>query len=108
MHKNKITLLFLILLFVAVAGENDQRRVHVEVRNMLPPTHNFTIHCKSKDDDLGVHIVGLNQVYTFHFQRSILGRMLFFCWLNTEYGHGIYDLYKQTRTLTGASSATGG
>ncbi|CAF2261920.1 unnamed protein product [Brassica rapa subsp. trilocularis] len=39
----------------------------------------LTVHCKSKDDDLGVHMVASKTDYHFSFQPNIWKTTLFFC-----------------------------
>ncbi|KAL7109392.1 hypothetical protein ACP275_06G172900 [Erythranthe tilingii] len=54
-------------------------RVEVHLVNKLPP--NFvpmTVHCMSKDDDLGNHTVTINQEFNFHF-CVVPFRTLFTC-----------------------------
>ncbi|KAK4774931.1 hypothetical protein SAY86_009866 [Trapa natans] len=84
-HKRKYGLLLplIIILFVCAAAATMEEEkalktieVHVEVRNNLPPGNKFTIHCKSKNDDLGVNTMAPNQVYAFHFHISIWGNTL--------------------------------
>ncbi|KAF2619805.1 hypothetical protein F2Q68_00038298 [Brassica cretica] len=39
----------------------------------------LTVHCKSKDNDLGVHMVAANTDYHFTFQSNLWKSTLFFC-----------------------------
>ncbi|CAF2116679.1 BnaUnng03150D [Brassica napus] len=39
----------------------------------------LTVHCKSKEDDLGVHKLAVNKNYHFKFQTNIWRSTLFFC-----------------------------
>ncbi|KAK4756337.1 hypothetical protein SAY87_006464 [Trapa incisa] len=99
MHKNKCLILFLLIaLFLsAVEALNLKKNVDVKVRNGLPSGHNFTIHCKSKNDDMGLHTIGPDQDYAFHFQVNFWRTTLFFCGVKTDYGQGVYDFYKYSR-----------
>ncbi|KAK4756388.1 hypothetical protein SAY87_006515 [Trapa incisa] len=64
---------------------------------VLPSGHSFTIHCKSKDDDLGAHTIWPNDVYTFEFHNNVWGTTLFYCSVTTSYGQGVYDFYRYDR-----------
>ncbi|KAK4756548.1 hypothetical protein SAY87_006675 [Trapa incisa] len=114
LYKNKTTLVLLrpLLITVAAAASSDggeiiRKLIHVEVVNMLLPGHSFGIHCKSKDDDLGNHIVGPNQRYGFEFRDNFLGTTLFFCGVKTEYGEGVYEIFTHRRDEDGAAGACG-
>ncbi|KAK4774877.1 hypothetical protein SAY86_009812 [Trapa natans] len=89
-EKSKYALLLLLLalfLSVAAALENEDNSMTVIARvvvvNKLPSGQNFTIHCKSKDDDLDVHTILPNDIYTFHFHNNAWGTTLFFCRVTT-------------------------
>ncbi|KAK4774349.1 hypothetical protein SAY86_009284 [Trapa natans] len=103
LDKNKYALFLLLLalfLSVAAALEKDESitvKASVWVRNRLPSGQNVTIHCQSKDDDLGVHTILPNDIYNFEFHNNIWGTTLFFCRVTTSYGQGLYDFYKYSR-----------
>ncbi|KAK4774764.1 hypothetical protein SAY86_009699 [Trapa natans] len=94
-------LLFALFLSVVAALEKKEDSITFKARvivdNKLPSGQNFTIHCKSKDDDLDVHTILPNDIYTFHFYNNFWGTTLFFCRVTTSYGQGVYDLYKFKR-----------
>ncbi|KAK4774352.1 hypothetical protein SAY86_009287 [Trapa natans] len=92
MHKNRYTLL-LTPLFLLVKIALGQSKVYVEVYYNLPSGHTFAIQCKSKDDNLGVHILAPNQVYSFHFGFNVIGTTLNFFGLKSAYAQGIFDFY---------------
>jgi len=102
-------LLVLILVFGATYVEPKvmiclQGNVEVTIINDLAtqstPT-NLTLHCKSKDDDLGFHTLTIGEKYTFSFKPSYVfwKSTLFFCsftWPGNPNRHFI-EIYKQTR-----------
>ncbi|CAG7900258.1 unnamed protein product, partial [Brassica rapa] len=54
----------------------------------------LTVHCKSKNDDLGVHMVAANKDYHFSFQPNVWKTTLFFCgfqWNNQFKRFNIFD-----------------
>lgn len=57
----------------------------------------LTVHCKSKQDDLGSHMVPFKQDYHFKFQTNIWKSTLFFCsfqW-NNQFKH--FDIFDAPR-----------
>lgn len=66
---------------------------HIHVQNGLSQT--LTIHCKSKEDDLGFHPIVPQATYDFTFRpRVFFGHTLFFCsfqWANDFHRFDIYN-----------------
>ncbi|PIA28339.1 hypothetical protein AQUCO_07100006v1 [Aquilegia coerulea] len=57
----------------SVSGVYDK----VYIENRLGPNNTLTVHCKSKDNDLGEHNVDFNQSYDWGFNET--PRTLFWC-----------------------------
>ncbi|XP_062104481.1 S-protein homolog 5-like [Humulus lupulus] len=53
----------------------------------------LSVHCKSKDDDLGVHILRLNDTYSFRFKRNFWDTTLFFCGFRWADQFHWFDIY---------------
>ncbi|PON72897.1 Self-incompatibility protein [Trema orientale] len=51
----------------------------VKITNSLGPSIDLSLHCKSKDDDLGAQVLPYNASFGFDFNRNIWGTTLFFC-----------------------------
>ncbi|KEH41908.1 putative plant self-incompatibility S1 [Medicago truncatula] len=69
---------------------------HVILTNDLDNNLDLTIHCKSKDDDLGVHLLHHGDTYGFKFRDRIIGNTQFYCsfqWTG-EFHH--FDVYIQS------------
>jgi hypothetical protein len=84
--KNVLLLLMWIMLsmtrFNIVAGHNIgiRKRAHVEIFNDLDGGLDLTVHCKSADVDLGVHVIkSPNDFYEFDFRPNVWGTTLYFC-----------------------------
>ncbi|QHO17239.1 hypothetical protein HN51_032850 [Arachis hypogaea] len=79
---------------------NIGHRVTVELINSIEV--DLTIHCKSKDDDLGFHTVPPNKSYQFGFKPSIIRFIttLFFCsfdWPGEKYNNHHLNVYEENR-----------
>ncbi|KAI4357607.1 hypothetical protein L6164_001545 [Bauhinia variegata] len=80
-----ITLLLLIDVTRSSKATESQRdtffkKIKVDIFNDLEGGSILTLHCKSKDDDLGFHTLQSGQSYQFTFRpRFIFGDTLFFC-----------------------------
>ncbi|KAF3457602.1 hypothetical protein FNV43_RR02260 [Rhamnella rubrinervis] len=75
------------------------KKTIVRIYNKLGDGLNLTIHCKSKDDDLGVHTIAYNSYYYWKFRVNFFGRTLFFCGLNWTDAWGVFDIYKAHRDM---------
>ncbi|KAL0551570.1 hypothetical protein IC582_010668 [Cucumis melo] len=79
-----LALVFLVLQIIFIKLYADE-----ELISLLPETTVTTInklvgpvigvHCRSKDDDLGVHIIESERSYSFHFRPNIWGTTQFTC-----------------------------
>lgn len=67
-------------------------KVHVIISNGLD--HNLTLHCKSSDDDIGIHHLSPAMNWDFKFRKNIFSSTLFFCsfkWSNQFHYFDVYD-----------------
>ncbi|KAL4285231.1 hypothetical protein GQ457_16G014060 [Hibiscus cannabinus] len=91
-------LLFLMLLFVASEAGFLQHKQDILVYNDLQVGTDLTLHCKSKDDDLGIHVLTYQgNPFEFKFRPHFFGRTLFYCsmeWNGLVHRFDIYD-YKR-------------
>ncbi|KAL3641870.1 hypothetical protein CASFOL_012685 [Castilleja foliolosa] len=82
----KSTIIYIALSFVLFAylfQEADScflyYKLHVNIYNNLPPIEPpLSVHCKSKDDDLGNHTLTRNQTWGFSFCLKLFST-LFWC-----------------------------
>ncbi|KAM6544715.1 hypothetical protein CsatB_025451 [Cannabis sativa] len=54
----------------------------------------LTVHCKSKNDDLGVHVLKYDQSYRFSFTPNFWRSTLFFCGFKWKGEFHWFDIYK--------------
>ncbi|KAF5178623.1 hypothetical protein FRX31_031794 [Thalictrum thalictroides] len=65
-------------------------KVHVRVFNSLSSNHKLDIHCKSKDNDLGLHTLSYKHEFSWHFHVNIWGSTLFWCKMGWRDNRGVY------------------
>ena len=66
----------------------------VEIINKLGGGLTLTLHCKSKDDDLGVQTLAPDSSWSFKFSPAVFKTTLFFCnfkWGGESHWFDIYD-----------------
>ncbi|KAK6929977.1 Plant self-incompatibility S1 [Dillenia turbinata] len=99
---------FLLVLIVgqsrAQAKGPIPEQVIVHVKNGMEDKSDITIHCKTIDDDLGEHLLHINDELTFDFRPNIFSDTIYTCsskWLSqVKY----FDLYKHSRDECGDCS----
>ena len=93
-------LLITFFFFIAIITSKSEAKIHVEISNALGPNVDLTVHCKSKDNNLGYHLLHYQNVYGFHFGRNYFGSTLFFCSFQWDLGGNQFhhfDIYKEIR-----------
>lgn len=55
------------------------------------------LHCKSKDDDLGIHMLKNGEIYSFKFRESLISTTRFTCNMEWKNVKGIFDVYLDRR-----------
>ncbi|KAI3423366.1 uncharacterized protein J3R85_011102 [Psidium guajava] len=72
--------------------------VHVSVKNRLGSGKNVTLHCQSKDDDLGEQTVADGGQFEWDFNVNVWGTTLYYCdmgWGKSQDYH--FDAYSHAR-----------
>ncbi|KAF3457471.1 hypothetical protein FNV43_RR02129 [Rhamnella rubrinervis] len=72
-------------------------KINVDIFNDLGQGFNMTIHCKSKNDDLGVHVVPPNGDWQFNFKTSFWGDTQFFCSVEWPGASHYFDAFIEKR-----------
>lgn len=103
MLKVLVTILYMLAISVASMftvpvygqqGGDDQFFIHNTVRviNDLGKGSSLSIHCYSKDDDLGLHVLANGQFTEWSFKNNIGLTTLFWC--NIKYSYRGYIVIK--------------
>jgi len=101
MRKNVVIVAILIFLVVDI-GEAQfllgfMGKHTVEMRNALSKGKRVRIHCKSKNNDLGEHVISKDKTYSFTFKPNILGGTKFFCGFTFDRTLHWFNIYDQNR-----------
>ncbi|GMJ10526.1 hypothetical protein like AT3G16970 [Hibiscus trionum] len=90
-----LLLLFLMLLFVASEAGFLLHKQDILVYNDLQAGTDLTLHCKSGDNDLGIHVLTYHgNPFEFKFRPHFWAVTLFYCsfeWNGTVHRFDIYD-----------------
>ncbi|RDY03840.1 S-protein-like 29, partial [Mucuna pruriens] len=95
LFSKSIVLLFVVML---VSVSNVFGKTHVLITNNLEQHQDLNIHCKSRDDDLGMKFLRFNETYEFSFGNSYIVDTQFYCSFQWKNGPLVYyDVYIQDR-----------
>ncbi|KAL6994673.1 hypothetical protein U1Q18_047411, partial [Sarracenia purpurea var. burkii] len=67
--------------------------IHIIDRVPNNPT-TLTVHCQSKDNDIGTHVLSTGQEFAWTFKPDILGTTLYFChfyWGSKDTSFDVYN-----------------
>jgi hypothetical protein len=70
---------------------------HVTIVNYLDGNLDLTIHCKSRDNDLGVHVLRRGDSFSWAFKDNIINTTLFYCSFQWSGETHWFDIYKSKR-----------
>lgn len=87
-----VTVLFLLLL--SLFNPVNSESVRASINNRLRRGRNITLHCQSKDDDLGEQNIVDGGEFGWKFSVNAAGTTLFYCdieWENVDRYH--FDAY---------------
>nr|DAD20160.1 TPA_asm: hypothetical protein HUJ06_021623 [Nelumbo nucifera] len=92
-------LLIVTSLFLALSMMTTGVRgmYHVYVYNMLGENENLWVHCSSKDDDLGIHLVPYQGDFHWKFNINIFRTTLFSCDLAKKTVSGHFVIFDAKR-----------
>lgn len=70
-------------------------KTRVVVQNLSDKT--IRIHCKSSENDLGVHDLVYQQYFSWHFRPNFWRTTSFDCDIQTVYGSGYYNVFNNDK-----------
>nr|GMD04615.1 S-protein homolog 5-like [Ipomoea batatas] len=97
---SKLFVCFLAILSVASPATASLWKMPlagVIIFNRLPYTSSdeLKVHCRSKDNDLGLQKIPKGTDYSWRFSLHLLGRTLYFCSFDWGSKHMVFDVYTE-------------
>ncbi|KAJ6857766.1 hypothetical protein NC651_039250 [Populus alba x Populus x berolinensis] len=98
-HFALLILLSLLLLIIATCDAAGclWKPTRLNINNDLGPGLDLTIHCKSKNNDLGQHVVPFGGEYTIDLCSNFWRSTLFFCGVSWSGKFHWFDVYDASR-----------
>lgn len=84
----------LVLSLVLTTADALYPKTHMTVADVIVGD-GITVHCYSKDDDLGVHRLAYLESFSWSFRYSLIGDTKFHCDISSQYGSGNYEVYNR-------------
>lgn len=99
----RILLILVVLLYSSGYSLQSTpfEKVKVQITNDMDPSTELDLHCKSKDDDLGIHTLQKGQSYSFKFRVNLFQRTLFFCNFRWKLKGGVLNNWLNIYEATG-------
>lgn len=88
---NKVLLLSVMLGVLLETPPSDDFSIAVQNDKS---EEDVTVHCKSKDDDLGSHVLKTGQDFQWNFHANSGGTTLYFCHVTTKEKFKQFDAFK--------------
>ncbi|KAL3729355.1 hypothetical protein ACJRO7_026464 [Eucalyptus globulus] len=95
MMKTSATLVIICYLFVTNCVGSIWIKAYVKINNILPPGTILIVHCKSKEDDLGIHHI--TGSWGFSFIPHFFDGTMFSCSFAWPGEFHWFDIYVQSR-----------
>ncbi|KAL9674261.1 hypothetical protein QQ045_030531 [Rhodiola kirilowii] len=93
------TWIVVIVSFSFLVPLHIEARVHVHITNNLTVGSTMNVHCQSRDNDLGHHLLKLGEEISWSFSPNFWGSTLFWCEVEWEGSSSRvhFDAYNQNR-----------
>jgi len=89
----------LLLCVLSLLSLQNVLGVHVTIGNNLADNLDLTVHCKSADDDIGIHLLHHRDIFGWHFGNNYFGETRFYCSFQWNNELKWFDIYVQGRDL---------
>ncbi|KDP40969.1 hypothetical protein JCGZ_24968 [Jatropha curcas] len=113
----KTTFLLIILASIipSLASENPPQKISitpefvVHINNRLSNNKILLSHCKSKDNDLGVHNITVGSEFSWKFKENIIWTTLYWCYLAPDaFSHASLEVFSRGHIMSKCGRPKGG
>ncbi|KAJ6864662.1 S-protein [Populus alba x Populus x berolinensis] len=81
---------------------------HLHILNGLSHNKILLVHCKSKNNDLGVHNIPVNSEFDWSFRSNAWGTTLFWCYLAPDdHSHADFNAFQDKEKITDSCDGNG-
>ncbi|KAK9683173.1 hypothetical protein RND81_10G120900 [Saponaria officinalis] len=91
-----IVMLISLLINISEAGILT-KTIEVRAINALTNGKNVQVHCRSKDDDVGLQDIPKGEEYSFSLEPGVLGNTLYSCDFKWDNNSKKFDIFVQQR-----------
>ncbi|KAB2012049.1 hypothetical protein ERO13_D09G053014v2 [Gossypium hirsutum] len=92
-----LSLIFFMVLLTWSDCVYEERTVVIQISNNISQATDLMVHCKSKNDDLGAHVIPFSNTWQFHFRPNFWGTTLYFCKMVWEGETKWFDIFNAER-----------
>ncbi|CAB4261721.1 unnamed protein product [Prunus armeniaca] len=96
-NRNAVLLMLLLVFSTSICDARKRRFVRVENNLALDGDLSLTVHCKSRDDDLGVKVLPINGTFEFSFKPNFIHTTQFYCSFQWPGRFEWFDIYKDSK-----------
>ncbi|XP_028785458.1 S-protein homolog 5-like [Neltuma alba] len=100
------SVILILSVLVFLAPHWVDARTHVKITNYLYGNLELRVHCRSKDNDLGNHLLRAEQSFEFSFSPNIWGTTLFYCSFKWDGSYKWFVIYDDGRDEYNCNDAT--
>ncbi|KAJ0035820.1 hypothetical protein Pint_24138 [Pistacia integerrima] len=97
MRASAVMLLPVMVMVFGLCNLVVSQKVHASIKNRLDNGKNLTVHCQSKDDDLGQQNVADGNEFGWDFAVNVVGTTLFYCDMEWDQYQYHFDAYAVNR-----------
>lgn len=96
LSRNHLLIASICLLWPTIPRAQETfQKYEMHIKNGMSPNNvPLIIHCKSMDDDLGVHSLAVGDEFHFSFKINFMGTTLFFCSINWGQKNTRIDVFR--------------